>query len=346
MRLCTSNEQQQFAASLHDMLAGADTPEVIRAWSAGNHEPGGKVLRELADMGVTGLLVSEKHDGLDAECSDAVVAMETLGYHGVPGPLVETVAVVPTLLAELPQDDLARQWLPALAAGGAIATVAVPPEVPFALDADVAELALCLRGGAVERLDRVAGEPMRSVDAARRLFAAQPGYPEVLFDGDGADALAAAFDAGVLATAAQLHGAGRWLLDQATDYAKQRHQYGKPIGQNQSIKHLLADVAAALEMSRPLLYGAAVAVRDRAQHVPRDVSAAKVAAGKAAYLAARAALQVHGAIGYTAEHDVGLWLTKVRALLGVWGDAAWHRRRVLETVSAPDGEEGGARSDA
>lgn len=343
MRLCTSDEQQQFATSMHEMLADAGTPSVIRAWADGQLEPGRKLLRELADMGVTGLLVSEEYGGLSADPSDVVVAFEALGYHAVPGPLVESVAVVPTLLQGLPDDHLARQWLPTLASGESFATVAAPPEVPYSLDADVAELVLCLRSDAVERLDRLAREPLRSVDASRRLFAAEPGYPEVLFDGAASDALARAFDAGVLATAAQLHGAGRWLLDTATEYAKQRHQYGKPIGQNQAIKHMLADVATQLEMSRPLLYGAAVATQDGTDTIARDVSAAKVAAGRAAYLAARTALQVHGAVAYTAEHDVGLWLTKVRALLGVWGDAGWHRGRVLQAVRTNGDADKGAQ---
>lgn len=346
MRLCQSDEQQQFAASLHDMLTAAETPTVIRAWGDGNHEPGTKLLRELADIGVTALLVSEDHDGIGAEHSDMVVAMETLGYHAVPGPVVETVAAVPTLLQALPDTNYAAQWLPALASGDTLATVALPPRVPFALDADVAGLALGARNDTVKQFGGNPAGPERSLDPARRLFTPRADTTTTLRSGELGGAPALAFDAGALATAAQLHGAGRWLLDTATEYAKQREQYGKPIGQNQSIKHLLADVAARLEMSRPLLYGAAVALGDAADNpagTARDVSAAKVAAGKAAYLAARTALQVHGAIAYTAEHDLGLWLTKVRALLGVWGDPAWHRQRVLAAttggaVSGPGGE--------
>lgn len=339
MRLCQSDEQQQFAASLHDMLTAADTPTVIRAWGEGRHEPGTKLLRELADIGVTGLLVAEDHDGLGAENSDMVVAMETLGYHAVPGPVVESVAAVPTLLQALPDAAHARQWLPALAAGDTLATVALPPQVPFVLDADVAELALGARNDTVKQFGGNPAGPERSVDRARRLFTPRADTATTLCSGEVGSAPALAFDAGALATAAQLHGAGRWLLDTATEYAKQREQYGKPIGQNQSIKHLLADVAARLEMSRPLLYGAAVALGNAEETASRDVSAAKVAAGKAAYLAARTALQVHGAIAYTAEHDLGLWLTKVRALLGVWGDPAWHRQRVLTATASGSGVE-------
>ncbi|MGI6876533.1 acyl-CoA dehydrogenase family protein, partial [Amycolatopsis sp. 3B14] len=132
-----------------------------------------------------------------------------------------------------------------------------------------------------------------------------------------------AFDLGVLAVAAQLLGAGQWLLDASVAYAKQRSQYGRLIGEYQAIKHLLADVATHLELARPLVHGAAVTGS------PQDISAAKVKAGDAAYLAARTALQVHGAIGYTAEHDLGLRLSKVRALTGAWGTGAFHRERVL-----------------
>jgi alkylation response protein AidB-like acyl-CoA dehydrogenase len=105
-------------------------------------------------------------------------------------------------------------------------------------------------------------------------------------------------------------------------YAKQRRQFGREIGSYQAIKHQLADVRIALDFARPLLFGAALG------EVP--ASAAKIAAGDAAYLASRVALQVHGAIGYTREFDLGLWITRVRALVTAWGTPAYHRARVLE----------------
>ena len=127
----------------------------------------------------------------------------------------------------------------------------------------------------------------------------------------------------ILACAAQLLGLGRALLEMSVAYAKQRVQFGQPIGRYQAIKHKLADAYIALEFARPLLYHAAQ---------PRDISAAKVACGDAAYLAARTALQVHGAIGYTEECDLGLYFTKVRALLGAWGTAAEHRARIMAAL--------------
>src|SRR5262249_21454273 len=132
------------------------------------------------------------------------------------------------------------------------------------------------------------------------------------------------------ATAAQLLGLGSALLDRSVGYAQQRTQFGAPIGSFQAVKHQLADVAVALDLARPLLFGAALALHSA--DATRDVSAAKVACTDAAYLAARTALQVHGAIGYTAEYDLALWLTKVRALVSAWGTQRWHRDRVLAAI--------------
>jgi alkylation response protein AidB-like acyl-CoA dehydrogenase len=118
-------------------------------------------------------------------------------------------------------------------------------------------------------------------------------------------------------------------------HASVRAQFGQPVGTFQAVKHKLADVAIALEFARPLLDAAAAAIDGDTPTAPRDISAAKVACADAATLAARAALQVHGAIGYTAEHDLSLWLTKVRALTPAWGSQAWHRQRVLAALATP-----------
>jgi alkylation response protein AidB-like acyl-CoA dehydrogenase len=110
------------------------------------------------------------------------------------------------------------------------------------------------------------------------------------------------------------------------EYVQQRKQYGRAIGSYQAIKHQLADVRIALDFARPLVHGAALTTTSR------DVSGAKVAAGDAAYLASRVALQVHGAIGYTAEFDLGLWINRVRALVGAWGTASYHRARIADSL--------------
>jgi alkylation response protein AidB-like acyl-CoA dehydrogenase len=372
-----SAEQQQFAAALHDLLAAADGPAAARAWAAGNREPGLKIWRSLADAGVTALAVPAEHGGLGASPVDLVIACEEAGHHAIPGPVAESFAAIPTLLAELdrlktatiptraavsdvssipqpsapvisrsvPAESTKRQsdgkqatnkpaefgrWLRQLASGDLIATVAMPPLVPFAADAEVAGLVLLANSTGVW-----IGEPApsrRSVDPTRKLSDVTAGQP-VAEGSRVAWAVARALNFGTLACAAQLLGTGRALLEASAAHAQQRVQFGQPVGAFQAVKHQLADVLIKLEFARPLLLAAAITVDQDQDLAGRDVSAAKVACTDAAYLAARVALQVHGAIGYTAEHDAGLWFTKVRALQAAWGTPRQHRARVLAALT-------------
>jgi hypothetical protein len=289
MRFSPSTEQRELAATVHALLSATDVPSVNTAWADGDHEPGLDLFGKLAKIGV-------------AELADLpveqVMVFEELGRHAVPGPLIESYAVAPALGLT---DDLA--------------TVALPPHVPYALDADMAT-PYVVDGDAVCRAE-VSKAPT-SVDPARRLFEVRPGE----WVGTAEDVL----DRGVLCQAAQLVGLGRGLLDQASEYVTQRKQFGRPVGEFQAVKHHLANVLVALEFARPLVHAAAVTGEDR------DISAARVAAADAAYLAARAALQVHGAIGFTREHALSWWLLKVRALRSAWGTQTWHRRRVLTSL--------------
>lgn len=321
MRFALTSDHTDFAASIDSLLGKADMPAVIRAWNAGDTAPGLAVWAQLAETGVTALAISEENGGMGADAIDLVVAIEQLGRHAVPGPVAETLAVAPALLAAV-----APERLEALAEG-ALATVAAPPETPFAVDADASALALLVSGNDVSVA--VPGASRQSVDLARKLFEVTAGESIGTID----DAtLAAAQDFGALATAAQLQGLARTMLDISVEYAKQRKQFGRAIGSQQAIKHLLAEIAVAVEMAAPLLQAAAMAVRDGAPTARRDVSAAKVACGDAAYKASRVALQVHGAIGYTQEHDLSLYLTRTRALLTAWGTPAVHRARVLAAL--------------
>jgi alkylation response protein AidB-like acyl-CoA dehydrogenase len=321
MRFAPSAEQRDFAASLRELLAAADVPSAARAWSAGDYAPGRKLWRRLADAGVTALGTPEEYGGLDAHPVDFVLAFEELGRSAMPGPFVESVAVLPTLLA----GTSAAAQLAGIAAGEVIATVAIPLRVPFAVDAAVAD-AVFVVDGATLRAATIVSERV-SVDAARRLAEVTAG--DVI--AESVD-VAGAFELGVLATAAQILGAGTALLELATSYAKQRVQFGRSIGEFQAVKHQLADAMVGLEFARPLLYGAALAVAGRLPTSVRDVSAAKIACTDAAYRASRVSLQVHGAIGYTGEYDLVLWLTKVRALVSAWGTQSEHRNHVLEAL--------------
>ena len=312
MKFALDEQQRDFAASIDAALGAADLPGAVRAWSAGDLAPGLKVWEQLANLGVTALAVPEQFDGLDAHPVDLMVALERLGRWCVPGPVAESIAVAPVLLNG---DDRCA----GLASGELITTAALPPRVPRAIDADAAGLVLLVTDEGVT--EGHATERHESVDPSRRLY-------EVTATGDRWQAdVGRAYELGVLATAAQLVGAAEALLHTTVDYAKQRSQFGRVIGSYQAIKHKLADVHIAIELARPLVYGAALSLQ------PRDVSAAKAAASEAGLLAARSALQIHGAIGFTQEHDLSLWLLRVQALRSAWGDPQAHRRRVLEALA-------------
>jgi alkylation response protein AidB-like acyl-CoA dehydrogenase len=151
----------------------------------------------------------------------------------------------------------------------------------------------------------------------------------------GAQARAAldrAFDRGAFAFAAELVGVARKLVEMTVAYVKIRQQFGKAVGSFQAVKHQLAEAHVAIELARPCVHRAAYALargeHDRAIHV----SMAKAYASDAALVAARAALQCHGAIGYSFEYDLHLWMKRAWVQAAAYGDAAWHRARIGASI--------------
>ncbi|WP_210587447.1 acyl-CoA dehydrogenase family protein [Streptomyces sp. GESEQ-35] len=299
MRFLLDAEQRAFAASLDALLTAADTPSVVRDWSRGDHGSGRALWRRIAEAGVFALAVPEEYDGLGPRPVELAVAFVELGRHAVPGPLVETVTAAVLL-------DKTERLLSPLASGETMATVAY--DSPYALDGDAATTRLALTPDGLH-LAPGHGPVRPSLDPARRLTPLTPGGELLTPTPPVEQALAWAR----LAVAAQALGVGLALLDKTVAYVRQRTQFGAPIGSFQAVKHRLADAKIALEFARPLLFGAALTM-DTA-----DIAAAKVTACEAAYTTARTALQLHGAIGYTAEYDLSLWLTKARALRTAWG---------------------------
>lgn len=290
MRFALTPEQRDFRDAVDALLRDANGIAASRAWAAGDIKPGLAIWRGLAAIGM--------HSLAGEYPVELCAAMERVGYHAAPGPYPESLAVA-TALPEY------REQL----AAGAIATTAVPPIAPYAPNADVADL--CLPAAAAD------SQPIPSLDPTRPLspVTGRPPHADLVFD------------TAALLTAAQLLGLGRAALDMTVAYAKQRAQYGHAIGEYQAVKHRLADAHTALEFARPLVFAAALTSDPR--DIPRDVSAAKAAASDAAYRAARAALQLHGAIGYTDEYDLSVSFKKITALRSAWGSPSFHRERLL-----------------
>jgi alkylation response protein AidB-like acyl-CoA dehydrogenase len=329
VRFTFTAEQLEFRDAVRDLLDKQCTAVDVRAaWSS---ESGRSPARwkALADMGVVGLTVPSEYGGLGMDEVGLVLLLEEAGRAGLPEPLLETTAVGAPLLASV--GAATGDWLSKVAAGSLVLAVGLEAQ-PYVADAHVADLLLLEHQGRVHALPRDAVElsARPSVDGGRRLFSVvwAPVTPLAI----PAAELALAFDRGALGAAAELLGISRRLIDITAGYARERHQFGQPIGSFQAVKHHLADALLALELARPVVYRAAWSIAagdpDRSVHV----SMAKAYASNAADRAARVALQVHGALGYTWECDIHLWMKKGWALGAAWGDAAWHRRRVAEAV--------------
>lgn len=337
-----SPDQRLFQEAVRDLLAKECPPESVRAaWESDGAGRSEARWGQLAEMGVLGLTTPEAFGGLGMDELDLVLLLEEAGYVCLPEPVVESVAVAAPLLGDLSAGSgaaAAAEWLPKLASGESVATVGFERDA-YVSEGATAELLLLERDGELHAVPWADASVVseRSVDRARRLARVEwtPTPDTLLADGDEARAvLAAAFDRGVLGVAAVLLGVSQRLLDTTVEYATAREQFGQPIGGFQAVKHHLADTLLKLDFARPMVYRAAWTVARGDDPVERatHVSMAKSYAAEAAALAAKTALQVHGAIGYTFEYDLHLWMKRAWALNGQWGDAAWHRRRVAGAV--------------
>ena len=332
-----TTDQLALRDGLRDLLGSACPPDVVRAaWQqkAGSDlagEGAGALAApwaELAELGLLGVLASPELGGLGGTELDLVLLLEECGRHAVPGPLTEHAAVAVPALVAAGHPAAARA-----AAGVTVVSASSAPDatVPAADAADAVLLVGPDEVALAERGELRIGPPIECVDRSLRLFDVTATAATPL---SGADA-ALARDRASLAIAAQLLGLAERMIELTVGYARVRTQFGVAIGTQQAVKHHLASAAIALAHARPVVYRAAYAVAQDEPRSGRDVSHAKVYATRAAQLAGRVALQCHGAIGYTWEHDLHLWVKRVWALAPRWGTLAEHERRVADAVLGP-----------
>jgi alkylation response protein AidB-like acyl-CoA dehydrogenase len=316
-----TEDQVAFRDAVRDLLGKECTPAVVRAaWEAAPGELDRGVWDSLDAMGVLGVLVPEADGGLGLDETWLVPILEEAGRVALPHPLVET-AMVATPLVGLNR--------------GMVTSTLGGPHVPCAADADAVLLSPVEGWLAVVPRTAVTVTPVDTVDRGRRAgtVALPEGGSVVEADSDDPAQLGLALDRGALGTAAVLVGLGQAMLELTVGYVKERHQFGVPIGSFQAVKHHLADAALALEFARPAVLRASWSVARGLPTRARDVSMAKAMASDAAELVGRKALQCHGAIGYTVEADLHLFLKRTWALARAWGDSAHHTDRVAAALT-------------
>jgi len=302
MRFAFTDDQKMLRDTVREVLQRECAPEVVRAAWEGRPEGVRAVWDTLAETGVIGMTASEDAGGMAMSELDLVLPLEEIGYAALPGPIVDTVAVGIPLLEAAGTDAQKERWLGPAAAGEARIVVSFEDQalVPHAASADV----LIIQRGGVAYCVPVAEasiSPERSVDRARELgrvaFEATAQY-QMRDDVDTAALFALGRERAALGTAAQLIGLSRRML------------------------------LIEQEFARPAVYRAGWSMATSARDAEIDVSLAKIYAGQAAKFVAKEALQVHGAIGYTIECDLHMWMKRGWALAAAHGDAAYHRERV------------------
>lgn len=319
MKFAFDDDQLLFRDAVRAVLAGECSAGVVRAAWDNEDGRGGRLWSSLAENGVLSLLAPESLGGLGMTELELVLVLEEAGYAGVPEPLLETAAVaVPTLVGTQLEARVSD-----LATGAASASLSLgsAPHAPYGESVD---LLLAEHEGTLYAVEPASARltPRTSVDRTRRLA-------DVAFDPDSSIAVGEARVAeqrAAFAASAMLVGLGRRMLDMAVEYAKVRTQFGKAIGTFQAVQHRLADALLALEFAAPVVYRAAYSLANDDPESATHVSMAKVFASEAATGAAKASLQVHGAIGYSTEYDLHLFMKRAWALSSSYGDARFHRR--------------------
>ena len=331
-----TEDQLMFHDSIKAFLTNEVTPENIReSWTAESGRSD-KLWKQLAELGLTAMTVPEAFGGLGMSELDFVLMAEECGYVALPEPLVETVLVAVPLFNDLGDEKkhLKEEWLPRVASGEARLAVGHPSN-PLVADAHIADLLLLAHGNEVHAVPReqVQLGANESVDPSRKVFSVQwtPCTETLVADEDtGRQLWEATLNRGALAAAAQQLGLARRIVDLAVDYTYERKQFGKPVGSFQAVKHLMANVAVEIEFAKAPLYRAAYAVTNRLESQARNVSHAKIVASEAALHGAKSGIQVHGAMGYTWEVDLHIFMKRAWALDATYGNRGFHKQRVKQ----------------
>lgn len=338
-----SEDQYDFRDSVRSVLAGAAAPSTLRAVWDEPESGRGRAWKELASLGVTAVVVPEELGGLGAEPTDLVLALEEVGNAALAEPVAETALVAAILVDRWGSDDVRRELLPRLASGESAVGLAFGDTglVPHARRVD--HVLVCENDelhlvpiDQVERTPVATMDPSLAVDRCRFELSRA-----TLLSADPAG-VAHAHAVAAVATALVLLGVSQRMLDMTHSYVLERRQFGRIIGSYQALKHRMADVTVAIEAARGLAWFAGYRLGGTpGPDLVLAAGAAKAAAGRAAYEAGAAALQLHGGIGFTWEHDLHLWMQRAKTLEFLHGTTEQHRQAIGAWILQHPGEQAG-----
>nr|WP_319528347.1 acyl-CoA dehydrogenase family protein [Pseudomonas laurentiana] len=334
-----TDDQLTFREAISRFLMTEAAPEMLREIWETDAGRSPDLRNKIAAQGLTALSVPEAEGGLGMDDVAWALMTQELGYYAIPDSMADTAYVATGLLAGLTPEHPARARLLPRIADGTLRLAIGHPVNPLVSDAQLAEVLILLEGDDIHAVPRaeVDVEANPSIDASRRLGRVtwNPSPATLIASAAQGRALQAQLlDRGALSVAGQLLGLAQRMLDLSVDYVAQRKQFGKPIGSFQAVKHHLADVARQIEQAKPVLYRAAHGLARGEHNASLWVSQARLACCEASWLAARKGIQVHGAMGYTWEVDLQMFMKRAWSLDASWGDRAFHKSRVSDYLFA------------
>jgi alkylation response protein AidB-like acyl-CoA dehydrogenase len=365
-----SEEQELLQRSARELLERECPPAFVREVAKSEDGYPRGFYAQIAQLGWTGLIVPEAYGGAGLKLLDLALLIEEMGRAAMPGPFFSSSVLAALALASgTPAQN--KTWLPKLAAGEAIATVALfeagdrldaegikakarktrgayrlSGTKMFVTDAHVSDVILAAFRTTAKGEDGVtlflvprdtpgvAVKPLESIDLTRRPAEVEfrdvevPASAVLGSEGGGWKTIAKVLDAAAVVLAADSLGGAQKALEMAVEYSKVREQFGRQIGSFQAVKHIAAEMVSDIEPARSLVWYAAYAQDELPRESAKAASMAKARLSDVYSRTANRAVQVHGGIGFTWEHDMHLWFKRAKWNELAFGDATYHRERL------------------
>jgi alkylation response protein AidB-like acyl-CoA dehydrogenase len=330
-----NDEQREIKSTARDFLSSRFKPEKVRELAEAESPYDDALWAEMCELGWPGIAVSEEHGGQGLGLVELVILLEEMGYALAPSPFISN-AMAGLVIEEAGSDEQRGRWLPGIASGeqrGAL--VMTGDDDPIAGAAGGAAVIVMPHrdGGVLVEAADAELEKLDLIDTTRAYYRV---------NANGGDPLAGdvtpALQRSAVALAAELVGVAQRALDMAVDYAKERQQFGRPIGAYQAVSHRLAEMLWAVEEARSLTYYAAWAGGADPEALALASHMAKARASDAANSVTHDAIQTFGGIGFTWEHDIHFLLKRARVASRLLGTSRQHRERVADLVGMGERE--------
>jgi alkylation response protein AidB-like acyl-CoA dehydrogenase len=327
MHFDLNDEQQEIKRTAHEFLGSRFRPEKVRELAEVDAYDDG-LWREISELGWPGIAIAEDDGGQGLGMVELSTLLEESGYVCAPIPLLGTAGAA-LVISAAGSDEQRSEWLPKLASGEATGSFGgfADGQSTLFCDLPTADVVVTFdgEGGLLAPASEVDFERFKAIDSTRSYGLVSDAAGERL-PGDvdaGRDRLA-------VAIAGELTGIAQRTLEMATEYARERQQFGRPIGAYQAVSHRIATMLLATEESRSLTYFAAWTADAEPESLPLAAAMAGARSADAGWEVPASALQVLGGIGFTWEHDLQFWLKRGRVAGRMLGSPRDHRERVAE----------------